>query len=128
MIPSEEAVLGNFRIGFRYAVAPPIVDEKEYDVVARVDVEVRVYSEQPYRAGEDDPGFFEDFASDGGFKLFTSLDAPTREVPARPIGVAHEKYARSVIDDSGLDTERHVIGAPRNERPDALQHGDSLQP
>jgi hypothetical protein len=121
LIPSEETVLGNFGIGFRYALAPPAVDKKEYDVITWIDIKMRVYPEQAYRACEDDASFLEDFAGDGGFKLFTTFDAAPWEVPARPIGVAHEKYAR-FIEDGSLNAKRHEIGAPRDKRPDARQH------
>lgn len=105
-----------------------MANQEKNDVIAGEHIEMRIDSEELWRAGDDRARFFQNFARERVFDFFAMLDTAAGKMPARAIAVANEKHARCFVDNEPLRAESHDLSATGMKRKEAFQNYSSLQP
>ena len=109
-IKREESVVGDFHVWFRSTFLFPVANDKQGDMVAGEELEIREHGEKFGFTGNVDVGFFVQFTFQGGLDGFVLFHASAGKVPAGPIRVLDQQDAIVFGDDAALRAHGEAAG------------------
>jgi hypothetical protein len=109
-IEGENAVGGDFVIGFRCALLAEGAHDKKRDMVALRHLSVEEQAVEQRRRKNFDIAFFEKLAGESLGRRLSGLDPAAGQLPPARVSMRDEKDSLVFVDDEAADAERNAAG------------------